>query len=59
MQQDDIEITEIQFSNANTLDKTNGLKWRVYSFFWTRLFPVRRYLLGFYRRIWLKIFGTK
>jgi hypothetical protein len=43
----------------NTLDKTNGLKWRVYSFFWTRLFPVRRYLLGFYRRIWLKIFGTK
>lgn len=39
-----------------TLDKTNGLKWRVYSFFWTRLLPVRRYLLAFYRHIWIKLF---
>lgn len=39
------------------IDKTNGLKWRVYSYFWTRLFPIRRYLLAFYRRIWLRLFG--
>lgn len=38
------------------LDKTNSLKWKVYSFLWTRLFPLRRYLLGFYRRVWLKVF---
>lgn len=41
----------------NKLDKTNGVKWRVYSFFWTRLFPIRHYLLAFYRRIWLRLFG--
>ncbi len=39
-----------------TLDRTDGRKWRIYTFVWTRLFPVRRYLLAFYRRIWLKIF---
>ena len=38
------------------LDKTNGLKWRTYSFVWTRLYPIRRYLLAFYRRIWLRFF---
>ena len=40
-----------------TLDRTDGLKWRTYSWFWTRLFPIRRYLLAFYRRIWLKLFA--
>ena len=39
-----------------TLDKTNSLKWRAYSLVWTSLLPFRRYLLAFYRRIWLKIF---
>lgn len=34
-----------------TLDKTNGMKWIVYSFLWTRLLPLRRYLLAIYRRI--------
>lgn len=38
------------------LDRTKGLKWRVYSLVWTTLFPLRRYLLAFYRRIWLKMF---
>lgn len=28
-----------------TLDSTDGLKWRVYSWFWLRLYPIRRYLL--------------
>ena len=40
-----------------TLDRTDGLKWRIYSWFWTRLFPIRRYLLAFYRRIWLRLFA--
>ena len=39
-----------------TLTRTDGKKWKIYSWFWMRLFPVRRYLLAFYRRIWLKFF---
>ena len=40
----------------DTLDRTDGRKWRIYSWLWTRLFPIRRYLLAFYRRIWLSFF---
>lgn len=29
----------------NTADKTSGWKWRIYSWWWTRLLPLRRYLL--------------
>lgn len=39
-----------------SLDKTSGKKWRIYSYAWMRLFPVRRWLLAFYRRIWLRLF---
>ena len=38
------------------LDRTDGTKWRFYSAVWTHLYPIRRYLLAFYRRIWLKFF---
>lgn len=38
------------------LDKTDGIKWRFYSFIWMSLYPIRRYLLAAYRHIWLKIF---
>ncbi len=38
------------------LDRTDGKKWRAYSWVWTRLYPIRRYLLAFYRRIWLRLF---
>ena len=38
------------------LDRTDGKKWRTYSWIWTRLYPTRRYLLAFYRRIWLRLF---
>lgn len=41
-----------------TLDRTDATKWKVYSWVWTRLFPVRRYLLAAYRRIWIPLFGT-
>ena len=39
-----------------TMDRTDGWKWRTYSWIWVRLYPIRRYLLAFYRRIWLKLF---
>lgn len=35
------------------LERTDSKKWRIYSFFWTRLRPVRRYLLSIYRHICL------
>ena len=41
-----------------TLDRTNGWKWRCYSYVWTSLRPIRRYLLGIYRRIWIPLFGV-
>ena len=39
-----------------TLDRIDGRKWRIYSYVWMRLYPIRRWLLAFYRRIWLKVF---
>jgi hypothetical protein len=30
---------------SNCLDSTDGRKWRIYSWWWTRLYPIRRYLL--------------
>lgn len=44
--------------NRKKLDRTDGKKWIVYSYIWTRLFPIRRYLLAAYRRIWVPLFGT-
>lgn len=40
----------------DTLDRTDGTKWKIYSWIWVHLFPVRRYLLAAYRRIWLRYF---
>lgn len=34
------------------LDRTDAMKWKVYSWIWMRLYPVRRYLLAIYRRIY-------
>ena len=42
----------------NEMDPTDGLKWKLYSFAWSQLRPIRRYLLGIYRRFWVPIFGT-
>lgn len=54
----DVKATAIGFyrKGRQKLDSTEGRKWRTYSWIWTRLLPVRRYLLAFYRRIWLKLF---
>jgi hypothetical protein len=38
-------------------DKTNGLKWKLYSLMWCTLLPARRYILTAYHRIWIPIFG--
>lgn len=32
-------------------DRTDGLKWKIYSALWTALLPARRYLLFIYRHI--------
>ncbi len=42
----------------STLDRTDGMKWKAYSFFWIRLYPIRRWLLAFYRRLWIPLFGA-
>ena len=54
----DVKATAIGFfrKGRDKADMTDSRKWRVYSWWWTRLFPIRRYLLAFYRRIWLKLF---
>lgn len=55
----DIRASIIGFyrKGRKTLDKTSGKKWRIYSYIWTHLYPIRRYLLAFYRRIWIPLFG--
>lgn len=41
----------------DTLDRTDGRKWKIYSWLWMRLLPLRRYLLAFYRRVWIPLLG--
>ena len=44
---DDLRAKAIGFyrKGRQTLDSTDGRKWRIYSWWWTRLYPIRRYLL--------------
>lgn len=41
----------------NKIDKTNSLKWRLYSTIWCSLLPIRKYLLAIYRRLWIPVLG--
>ena len=43
----DIRAKAIGFyrKGLQKLDSTDGLKWRIYSWWWTRLYPIRRYML--------------
>lgn len=41
------------------IELTNSINWHIYSFLWTNLFPIRRYLLYIYRNIWIKLFPIK
>lgn len=53
--QSDIKATVIGFyrKGRNTPDLVSGKKWRVYSAIWTRLYPIRRYLLFIYKHVFL------
>ena len=44
---DDIRAKAIGFyrKGRNKLDSTESRKWRIYSWWWTRLYPIHRYLL--------------
>lgn len=44
---EDVRAKVIGFyrKGRSKLDSTDGRKWRIYSWWWTRLFPIRRYLL--------------
>lgn len=50
------QITGFYRKGRLTMDATDGRKWRTYSWIWMHLRPIRRYLLGIYRR-WVKAFG--
>lgn len=43
----DVRAKAIGFyrKGRTALDSTDGRKWRIYSWWWTRLYPIRRYLL--------------
>ncbi len=43
--------------SRETLDRTDGRKWKTYSWLWMRLLPLRPYLLAFYRRVWIPLLG--
>lgn len=49
----DIHAVALGFyrKERNALDSCDGAKWKIYSYIWTRLYPIRRYLLGIYRRL--------
>ena len=44
--------------NRHTLDRIDGRKWKTYSTVWMKLRPIRRILLGLYRRLWIPLFGA-
>lgn len=58
---DDIKGIAVGFyrKGREKIEPTNSLKWHIYSFIWTKLFPIRRYLLFIYKKFWIKIFPTK
>ena len=56
---EDVKASVIGFyrKGRKKLDRTDSKKWKIYSALWMRLFPIRRYLLTAYRRIWIPILG--
>ena len=44
--------------DRKNLDRTDGWKWKLYSKVWMTLRPLRMYLLAFYRKLWMPIFGA-
>lgn len=56
---DHVKASVIGFyrKGRKNIDKITGTKWKLYSFIWIHLYPLRRYLLAAYRRLWIPIFG--
>lgn len=54
---EDVRAKAIAFyrKGRHEADTVSGLKWRLYSALWTRLLPVRRYLLFIYRHLPIKL----
>ena len=57
----DIRASVVGFirKGRHKVDRTDGMKWKTYSWFWVKMRPMRRWLLAFYRYIWLNIFKLK
>lgn len=49
-------VTAFYRKGREKADLVEGKKWRIYSFCWLKLRPIRRYILAFYRHIWLRLF---
>lgn len=51
----DIRAKAVGFyrKGRTALDRTDGRKWLAYSWLWTRLYPIRRYLLFIYRHLFV------
>lgn len=51
----DIKAKAIAFyrKGRGTPDHTTGRKWLIYSWWWTRLYPIRRYLLFIHRHLFV------
>lgn len=51
----DIKAKAIGFyrKGHTDLDCVTSRKWRIYSWWWTRLYPIRRYLLFIYRHLFI------
>lgn len=56
---DDILASVIGFyrKGRKRLDPVEGKKWKVYSWVWMRLLPMRRWLLAFHRHVWIPLFN--
>lgn len=52
----DVKGTVVGFyrKGRTTIDLTTGRKWKAYSYLWTRLYPIRRYLLFIHRHLFIK-----
>lgn len=58
---DDIKGIAIGFyrKGRTKLEFTNDSKWKIYSFLWNKLYPLRKYLLYIYRKLWIRVFPVK
>lgn len=53
---DNVKAIAIGFyrKNRQEPDYTDGRKWRIYSWLWMRLYPIRRYLLFIHRHLFVR-----